>query len=320
MSYKELSAREAAEIILRAGDTAVVLHKNPDADTVGTGTALVKILGSLGKSAALACVDPIPERLKFIAEGIPHVDSFEGKTVISVDVASPEQMGAIREAFDTPAMMIDHHEVGTPFAPYYTIKGASSAAEVLFDIIDVLEEMGKIKLNKDLAEPLFAAISSDTGSFKYSSVKPKTMRIAARLLECGIDHAKIAHKLFSEKTRERLLAEGYAASHIKTALDGKIAYVTHAKPERDSVGASEEDFEGAVDVVRELRGAEVAFVVRQTDKGGIRASLRSVSVNVAGVASKFGGGGHALAAGCSPDADSAEAAAEMLLDELKKLF
>ena len=320
MICKELSAREAAEVILRSDDIAVVLHKNPDADTVGTGTALVKILGSLGKSAALACVDPIPERLKFIAKDIPRVDSFEGKTVISVDVASPEQMGSIREAFGEVTMMIDHHEVGTPFAPYYTVKGASSAAEVLFDVIEVLEKMGKITLDKDLAEPLFAAISSDTGSFKYSSVKPKTMKIAARLLECGIDHAKIAHKLFSEKTRERILAEGYVASHIKTALDGKIAYVTHAKAERDSIGVTEEDFEGAVDVVRELRGAEIAFVVRQTDRGGIRASLRSVGINVADVAKKFGGGGHALAAGCSPDASSADEAAEMLLGELTKLF
>ena len=229
-------------------------------------------------------------------------------------------MGDLRALISEVKLMVDHHEVGEPFAPFYIKKGASSAAEVLFDLIDELIKQKKLTLTKNIAEPLFAAISSDTGSFKYSSVTPTTLRVAARLMECGIDHAHIAHKLFSEKSETQIRAEGYIASRIRTLLDGKIAYATHTKEERDSIGATEEDFECAVDIVRELRGVTVAFVVRKTDRGGIRASLRSVGPDVASVAKKLGGGGHVLAAGCSPETTDIDEAVKMITDELIKLF
>ncbi len=318
--YKSLTAREAAEILLEARDPVIVMHKNPDADTAGTAAALIEVLRLLGKNAAFACSDKIPERLEFILKDAPRAAAFEGRAVITADVASLAQIGSLADCIGDISLMIDHHEVGEPFAPHYIKKGASSAAEVLYDLIRELEDMGKLTLTQKIAEPLFAAICSDTGSFKYSSAHPSTFRIAARLIECGIDHAEIAHKLFSEKTRTQLSAEGYVASKISTLSDGRIAYVSHTKAERDALGASEEDFECAIDVVRELRGVRVAIVVRETDTGGIRASLRSTGENVAEVARKFGGGGHVRAAGCSPKAKSVDEAVKMLTDELIKLF
>ena len=320
MNYVELTARSAAEIILNSKDPVVVMHKNPDADAVGTATALILVLRELGKNAAYACTDSIPKRLEFIIKDLPSAEDFKNRTVITADIASPKQMGDLEYQLGEISLMIDHHEVGEPFAPNYIKKGASSSAEVLYGIIEVLEEMGKLSLTKEIAEALYAAISSDTGSFKYSSVTPSTLRIAARLLEFGIDHADIAHRLFSQKTRSQMLAEAYVASNIKTLLDGRIAYVTHSPEVRAEIGCTEDDFECAIDVVRELEGVRVALVARKTDRGGIRASLRSVGENVAEVAKMFGGGGHVCAAGCSPDAKDERAAAEMIISELVKLF
>ena len=320
MTFSPLSVKEATETLLGLDDVIVLMHKNPDADTVGTAVALVRVLNALGKRAELAPPEKIPERLAFLVKDTPIATTLTGKAPVAVDIASPPQMGDLRASIGEVKLMIDHHEVGEPFAPFYIKKGASSAAEVLVDLIDELIACERITLTKDIAEPLFAAISSDTGSFKYSSVTPTTLRVAARLIECGIDHAHIAHKLFSEKTEAQIRAEGYIASRIKTLLDGKIAYATHTKEERDSIGATEEDFECAVDIVRALRGVMVAFVVRKTDKGGIRASLRSVGPDVAAVAKKLGGGGHVLAAGCSPETKDINEAVKMITDELVKLF
>ena len=114
------------------------------------------------------------------------------------------------------------------------------------------------------------------------------------------------------------LVEGYVASKISIELDGKVAFATHSKQEREALGVLEEHFETAIDVVREIEGVEVAFIVKETDKGQIKASLRSVGADVASVAKKFGGGGHVRAAGCTPNAASVEEAAEMILSELQK--
>ena len=320
IDYARLSAREAAEIILTAEAPVIVMHQRPDADTVGTAIALARVFEGLGKSATLVCADKIPKRLEFITEGYAVTSKCEAKTVITVDIASPAQAGEIFEAISPVALMIDHHAIGTPFAPNYIRPDASSAAEVLFDIIDELVIMGKIELTREIARALFTAISSDTGSFKYSSATPSTFRLAARLLECGVDGAEIAHRLFSQKSAEEIRAEGYIASRLVTECNGRVAYATHTKKEREALGCTEEHFECAIDIVRELLGVEIALVVRESDKGLIKASLRSTGADVAAIASAFGGGGHVRAAGCTLSFESVDIAVAALMDRIKTLF
>lgn len=316
----KLTAKEAAEIILDATSPVIVMHQRPDGDTVGTAVALCRAFAQLGKDAVITCADGIPKRLEFIGARLTHVENFNDKTVITVDIASPKQAGDLYPFLGEVALMIDHHEIGEPYAKNYIRPEASSAAEVLFDVLDELIKSGKLALTKEIAEPLYTAISSDTGSFKYSSASAATFRLAARLLECGVDHPDIAHRLFSQKSLEQIRAEGFIAERILTAADGRLAYATHTKAERASLGCSEEHFETAIDVVRELLGAEIALVVRETDKGEFKASLRSTGADVASVAKKFGGGGHVRAAGCSPEAESLDGATALLVDEILKLF
>ena len=315
--YKALTLTECADRLLSLERPLVVMHARPDGDTVGSGAALCRIFEALGKEAAYISSDKIPARLAFLVEGLTRADSTEGRECVSIDVASPSQLGDLKD--EKIEFMIDHHEISTPYAPHYTVGGASSAGEVLYGIVKELVGRGLITVTPEIAAPIYAAIASDTGGFAYSSAVAETYRTAAELIEVGIDHADINHRLFATKPKEQLLAEGLVASKIMTAADGKISYATVTRAERDSLGISAEHLETAIDVVRSLAGATLSFVIRETDAGEYKASLRSTEKNVALVAKKFSGGGHRLAAGCTPKADSIDKAAELILAELLAL-
>ena len=212
--------------------------------------------------------------------------------------------------------MIDHHQIATPFAPIYSIPTASSAAEVLYGVIEVLIKNGDITLTEKIAKALYAGVSSDTGCFCYSNTTASTYRLAALLVETGIDHAEINHKLFNSKAPEQLKAEGITASAVRLADGGKVGYAVITKAMRDESGILPQHFETAIDIVRSVRGVEVAFAVKENDKGEFKVSLRSTGRNVADVAASFGGGGHLRAAGCSVEAADAYLAAELVLGAL----
>lgn len=314
--YRTLSAKEAAEILKSAEHPTVIMHVRPDGDTVGSASALVLILKALGKDANMICSDPIPERLKFLTEGIPMAEDISGRELISIDVASQTQLGIFADK--TIRLMIDHHAKGTRFADSYIIPDSSSAAEVLFEIARVLIDSGELTVSQDIAKRIYAAISSDTGGFLYSNASASSHRLAAALIETGIDHADINHRLFNSKSEQQIKAEGYIASHLSTAHEGKIAYATLSLAERQNLGIGSEHFDTAIDVIRAVRGAEVAVFIRELDDGTFRASLRSVGADVASVAECFGGGGHIRAAGCSPKASNIESAKEMLINKISE--
>ena len=318
INFKELNAKECAERLLKIENPLVLMHARPDGDTVGAGIALCEIFKALGKSPVYISEDKIPKRLEFITGDNELASSFDGKEVVAVDIASPKQAGKILESLPQPTLMIDHHEVGIPFADYYTVKGLSSAGEAVLNLALELEKMGKIKLTQKIAYPIYTAISSDTACFRYSSTNGKTHEMAAILINTGIDFSDINHRLFNCKLPEQIKAEGFISSKIKTAFDGKVAYAEISLKERQTLGLDFEFFETAVDVVRQLFGVEIAFVVKESDKGEIRASLRSLGANVAKIAEELGGGGHVRAAGCSPNAKTTEQASEMILDLIKK--
>ena len=319
-NYARLSAEAAALRLLEIKNPVILIHVKPDGDAVGSAAALSEIFRQLGESAKILSADKIPARLEFILEntGTEVAESTVGCTAVSIDVASPSQLGSLTESAPSPALMIDHHAIGEPLADGYISPDASSAAEALYDIILILESMGKIKLNKTLAFALYTAISSDTGCFAFSNASAKTHICAAHLIELGIDTAYINNKLFYSKSKEQITAEGFVASKIKTAQDGRIAYATLTQGEREALGVSPEHFETAIDVVRALRGAEIAFVVKEDKEGKMKVSLRSTGADVASVAKSFGGGGHIRAAGCSINEKTVEEAAELILLALKK--
>ncbi len=320
--YKVLDARSCAERILSIEHPLVVMHVRPDGDTVGSCAALMYIFHKLGKAPLWACSDPIPERLEFLLKNYREAyrHEYSDSAVVTVDIPTKEQMGEIYDFLPKTDFMIDHHEVGTPFADNFIIPGASSAGEIVMIVCEELIKMGKITLDKELAYPLYAAISSDTGCFRYSNATADTLRRGAELVETGIDYADINHKLFNSKTPRQIRAEGFVAEKMCTAFGGKVAYATVTKRERDQLGVLMEHFETAIDVARSVEFCEIALVVKETDNGEYKASLRSTGADVAKICATFGGGGHLKAAGCTVRTRRIDDACRRLLNEIKNTY
>ncbi len=317
--FLSLDAKECAQRILKIKKPVILMHARPDGDTVGSGIALCEIFRSLGKSPTYLCADKIPKRLEFLTRGYTATENFDGCELVAVDIASAQQAGEIFNRIPAPVLMIDHHEVGEPFADGYIAKGLSSAGEAVLNVALELCKMGKIKLTKKLAYPIYAAISSDTACFRYSSANKASYKKAAKLINTGIDFSEINHLLFNCKLPEQVKAEGFISQKIKTAFDGRVAYATVEKQEREELGIELEFFETAVDVVRSIYGVELAFIIKESDTHEWRASLRSTGADVAKLAAALGGGGHTRAAGCSPRASSADEAVNMILALIKEL-
>ncbi len=316
--YRNLSAREAAEILKSLKAPVVLMHARPDGDTAGSCAALIKILRALGIEAQYASADKIPDRLAFLLEGEKQAEVLDGRELIAIDVASPSQLGSLSYLADKVILTIDHHRVNSPFSDNLTLPDASSAAEALSAVLDELIKDGKCSLTPEIAHPMYAAISSDTGGFLFSSASAQTYRLAARLIDTGIDFADINHALFHSKSREQLLAEGFISSRIRTAANGKIAYAALSAADRAALSLSGEHFETAIDIIRSLIFSEIALFVRENDDGSIKASLRSTGFDVASVAANFGGGGHIRAAGCTLSANNAEEGAALLVEAIEK--
>ena len=320
----ELSFTELVERVIAAEKPILLTHTRPDGDTVGSCAALASIFEAMGRRPIVVSPDVIPRRLSFLTGGswfAPVKDYPAGATVIAVDVASPQQLGALQTVFSgdlAPSFMIDHHERGVAFALRYLRADASAVGEIVYDVALALVERGALSAIPPFAvNAIFASVSSDSGCFKYSNVTPRTHRIAASLIELGADAPEINRLLFDVKTEEILRAEGYVASHVLTTPDKKIAWVLVTDAIRDELGLLDEHFETAIDVVRSLEGVEIAMTVKESPDGKFKVSLRSTGLDVAKIAATLGGGGHARAAGCSLSVKTAEEAARISVDAVK---
>lgn len=328
--FKALSFDELCERICQKKTTLIVYHRRPDADAIGSAFALRALLNEMGIFAICACVDEIPDRLRFLCDDVQGSALYDEdllgghERVISVDSASPEQLGDIFEKLRRDIdIMIDHHAEGILYADNYIRPTAAATAEIIFDIAKWLFKNGRIaNISDKVATCLYAAISSDTGCFKYSNVTPDTHRYAAELVEFGIDTADINHRLFECKTLKQIKAEAEAARWISVCNGGRIAYVTFPYSSKFSLNISDEHLETIIDIPRALSGVEVAFAIRQPDNKDIfRVSMRSNSdFDVSAICAKFGGGGHKKAAGCTIEAGSIEDVGKMLVKSIMELM
>lgn len=321
----ELTFAELVERVIRAEKPILLTHTRPDGDTVGSCAALASIFAAAGRSPIVVSPDPIPRRLSFLCREewfAPARNYPADATVIAVDVASSQQLAGLQSVFTgalAPAFMIDHHERGEAFAPRYLRADAAAVGEIIYDLALALVERALISEIPPFAvNAIFASISSDSGCFKYSNVTPRTHRTAAALIELGADAAEINRLLFDVKSAEILRAEGYVASHVSSALNGRIAWVNVTNAIREELGLLDEHFETAIDVVRSLEGVEVAMAIKESPDGKFKVSLRSTGLDVAKIAATLGGGGHARAAGCSLSTQTAEEAAAVAAEAVKK--
>ncbi len=326
MTFKELDLKALCERLCEKKKTIIVYHVRPDADAVGSAFALRALLRLVDVPAVCVCADEVPERLRFLSE------NFQGSVVVeegiplgheravSVDSASPGQLGNMFERLKKDVdIMIDHHASGHAYADNYIDSSAAATGEIIYAIAKQLLTDGKIPAIPPMVlDCIYAAISSDTGCFKFANTTPQTHRIAAELIEAGVDTADINHKLFDCKSATQMAVEAEAVRRMRTFADGKVACVTFPYAVKYAMGIGDDDLETVIDIPRSLAGVEIAFVIKQSeDKPLFRVSLRSsVDFDVAAVCRVFGGGGHVRAAGCSLEAADIDEAERIVAAEI----
>ncbi len=306
----DISFEELCERLCETQRTVILFHRSPDADAVGSAFALRMVLEELGCEAFCLCENEIPQRLRFLMHGMQESvlpaalpADFVPERVVSVDSASPAQLGTLYPVYEGKiALAIDHHARGERYAVQsYVRADAAATGEILFDIVKDLATAGKIRISEALCTNLYAAISADTGCFRFSNVTPETHLRAAELLASGIDCAQINHWLYECKTMDQLRAEAAGISNLNLFYDNRVAVITFPYALKAALGLPDESMETLVDVARSLYGVEVAVCIRQpAAEGRFRVSARSNGdYDVGTLCAEFDGGGHAKAAGCT---------------------
>ena len=327
MNFKQLSLDELCFSLCEDKKTLILFHVRADADAVGSAFALREILRMMGIQSYCACSDELPERLQFLTDGVQWSVLLEEdmrldyERIISVDSANPMQLGSLFNRLHKDIdIMIDHHAMGTVYADNYIDVEASSTGEIIYRVAKRLLGMGKIEfIPERVINCVYAAISSDTGGFRFSNATPETYRLGAELLSLGIDHAQINHQLFEMKSLTQIKVEAEAAKRLKTCADGKVAWISFPYSVCTELGATEEHLGTIIDIARSLDGVEVALVVKEAKEGVYRVSMRSVTdFDVSYVCARFGGGGHKRAAGCTVSAANIIEAEQKVIAEIAR--
>lgn len=286
--------------LLDAADTVVVVgHVYPDADAVGAGLALGLILARAGVSVQVGFPDPPPESLRSMPGAELLVDPAslrrDADLVVAVDVPSADRLGDLIELLaDANVLVIDHHNSNTFFGTANFIDGEADSTTLL--IAELLDVWGK-DIDVDVARWIYAGLTIDTGSFRWAT--PRALRLAARLVECGVDNAALSRLLHDSHPFGwlPLLSRVLATAELLPAAAGGGGLVYVVVGHADWHAHRPEEIESIVEIVRTTREAEVAAVFKEVSPECWSVSMRSRAWDVARVATGFGGGGHTLAAG-----------------------
>lgn len=314
MNYTGLE--QAIQLIQDNQSFLILVHDKPDGDAIGSSTALALFIKKLGKTAAILSPSAIPQRLQFLKdENVTYIENaskvekidFNYDYIISIDVASYELLGGINDTITRNiGLVIDHHKINTLEAKCrYVDKDASAAGEIVFSLISVYSQvLGESYFDKDICKALFASISSDTGCFKYGNTTSLTHKIASHLISFDINAEEINRLLFDTKSYTQIKVEQLAYDKLNMFCDGKLAIVCIDISDLDKIGASEEDTETISQLARMIQGVSIGALMREKafpdGKTGYKFSVRSnFDADVADLCSKFGGGGHKKAAGCT---------------------
>lgn len=318
--------------VIRGGERFLVAcHRRPDADSLGSALGLIEALRALGKEATLFMPESVPESLLFLLENeqgiadVPRGTRYDATFIMDIAARALVPRGFPPPEVSGPVVVVDHHHAHDDLGDI-VVRDTHAAAtgEV---VVQMIEELGLKSIPEGAATPIYAAIVSDTGGFRYSTTSPSTLRLGARLLEAGVDPWLVAYQLFErwEPARLRLLSSIIAT--LETAFGGKVAIMRVTREMLAICGANDDMVEGMVNYARRVEGAEVGALLWEwevPDAAGshieTKISLRSRGdFDVSQIATALDGGGHRAAAATQLDIDIAEAE-RLLRAELTKYF
>jgi bifunctional oligoribonuclease and PAP phosphatase NrnA len=295
------AVRQILDLLAKAHTVCVVGHVRPDGDCIGSQLGLALVLEGIGKEVTIWNQDSIPDKLRFLDPDKRVRKPQSGHqfdVVIAVDCASRERLGRVADHIAERGTLvnIDHHASNTQYGDLNWVSPDEPSSG---ELVHNLCRWAGWPINPQVANCLFTAVSTDTGSFQYPSTTPETLRTAAELIEDGAELGRICHEVYQSfpLTRVKLLRHVYNRFHLVHA--DRTAYFWLKKADYSRTGASTEESEGLIDHIRAIEGVMVAVVFEEIQPELTRISFRSKveSVDVNAIAALFGGGGHAAAAG-----------------------
>lgn len=307
-----------ASAITASETVAILPHVSADGDALGSSLALALALSDRGKSISVLLEEKVPLIYAFLP-GLNYATVYEAcdmryDMVLALDCGDIGRLGSRKQVFEsaTATANIDHHTTNTRFAMLnYVDDTASSTGEIIFALLGL---MG-CKLDQNIAASLYTAIATDTGGFRYSNTTAQTHKTVAVLLSLGVDAAAISRQVFDITSYEKVKLTGAAIQSLELVAEGRIAVMTLSNEAIRNTGAAEEDSDGIINIARNIRGVEVAAMLRQLDNGDIKVNLRSNTyVDVSAVAERYSGGGHKRAAGFTVIGNPEQVKAELLED------
>ncbi len=310
----------------------ITTHVNPDGDGLGSQAALARFLRSPRggkKTVHLLNSNPTPPNYAFLdphgdvevfdARRHEHIVS-DAQVVFILDISEWERLrdlGKMIRPLNIRKVCIDHHPAEKSFGDIDAIyPAASSTGELMYELLVALGAM----IDSKTAEALYAALLTDTGGFRFSNTSPHTHEVVARLIEAGASPQVIYQNVYESQSRAKVRLFAKALESLNFEAEERLVWFAISQKMLHETGAQPRDAEGFADYPRSINGVEVSLMFLETEKGKVKVSFRSKGQHVInGLANRFGGGGHAFAAGALMDGPLKEAI-RLVLNETKELF
>jgi phosphoesterase RecJ-like protein len=330
LSADKLTAAAAiAELLVPGRRVCLTTHVNPDGDGLGSEVGLTHLLRAMGVEVLIANPTVTPSRFEFLFRDLPKVDRSaeavktlrNAEVIVVLDISDLGRLGMLSKTVaesGVPVACIDHHvSPGTlPPGPRYVDPTAAATGELISEIALA----NRWPLTATVARALYVAIMTDTGGFRFSNTSPRTLRVAAELLETGLDPESIYLDVYANAPvgRPRLLAEALQTLVVEEGVG--LAWVTVPPGAVERHQVTVDDIDGIVEFPRSVAGVRMAILFREVSQGRVKVSLRSVgNVDVAAFAKPYGGGGHVHASGVALEGSIADVQARILADARRYL-
>lgn len=282
----------------------IISHFRPDGDAIGSTLALGLALEGMGKHVTMWNEDEVPARYAFLEgaekiQALPEAVPAELELLICVDTGDWKRLGdRATVLFDgfPHIINIDHHGTNSCYGHENLVEGGAAACGYV--LFKMLKHRG-CEITSAIANALYTAISTDTGSFQYSSTTPEVMQAAGELLAAGVNVGDINRRIYQEIPLSTLMVNREVLNHMVVECNGELSHYTMPAGRKAELGIGLEDTKDLVDIIRTVQGVRVSVIFEDLEDGRIRMSLRSKDprISVADIAGQFGGGGHAMAAG-----------------------
>jgi phosphoesterase RecJ-like protein len=302
----------------------ITTHVRPDPDGLGSQLALADVLEGMGRQVQMVIASAWPPRYTFldperrIARFAPPGDAHKDAEVIVVlDTGTWNQLGDFGDWMKTSnvkKIVIDHHITQDDLGGIQLVDTSSEATGRL--VYEAAQAIGQ-PLSRRAASCLFAAVATDTGWFRHKNTTPATFALAEKLTRAGADPTYLYDAIYEQNTAARVNLLGLVLQRLRVVENGKVAYSEVHKDDYAKTGAIPQDTEDAVGYTRSILGVEVGMLFLEQPAGGIKVSFRSRRVDVAKIASEFGGGGHHLASGATLPT-TLEEAQKRVLDAVRR--